>query len=98
MFADHQLAAIVSPSGNPAWRIDHVLGDFSQGGGFTSPFAVAGYPHVTVPMGLTNGLPVGLSMGAPAWHDAKLLGMAYAYEQASQMRRPPLFAGYAKAT
>jgi amidase len=49
-------------------------------------------------MGLTNGLPVGLSMGAPAWHDAKLLGMAYAYEQASQMRRPPLFAGDAKAT
>ncbi len=98
LFADHQLAAIVSPSGNPAWRIDHVLGDFSQRGGFTSPFAVAGYPHVTVPMGLTNGLPVGLSMGAPAWHDAKLLRMAYAYEQASQMRRPPLFAGYAKAT
>ncbi len=97
LFAQHQVAALVSPSGNPAWRIDHVLGDFSQRGGFTSPFAVAGYPHITVPMGLADGLPVGLSLGAPAWHDAKVLGLAYAYEQASHMRRPPKFVGYAQA-
>jgi amidase len=97
LFAKHDLAALVSPSGNPAWRIDHVLGDFSQRGGFTSPFAVAGYPHITVPMGLADGLPVGLSMGAPAWHDATLLGLAYAYKQGSHKRRAPLFTGYAKA-
>ena len=98
LFAKHDLAALVSPSGNPAWRIDHVLGDFSQRGGFTSPFAVAGYPHITVPMGLADGLPVGLSMGAPAWQDAALLGLAYAYEQASHKRRAPLFTGYAGLT
>lgn len=97
LFKKYRLAALVTPSGNPAWRIDHVLGDFSQRGGFTSPFAVAGYPHITVPMGLADGLPVGLSMGAPAWQDAKLLGLAYAYEQASHMRRPPQYLGYSAA-
>jgi amidase len=67
------------------------LGDFSQRAGFTGPFAVAGYPHVTVPMGLVAELPVGLSFGALAWQDAELLGIAHAYEVASRMRRPPRF-------
>jgi amidase len=91
VFAEHRLDAIVGPTGNPAWRIDHILGDFSQRGGFTAPFAVAGYPHVTVPMGLVAELPIGLSFGALAWQDARLLGIAHAYEQASRMRRPPKF-------
>jgi amidase len=91
LFADKQLDAVVTATGNPAWRIDHILGDFSQRAGFTGPFAVAGYPHITVPMGLAADLPVGLSFGALAWHDAKLLGIAHAYEQASRMRRPPRF-------
>jgi amidase len=91
LFAEHRLDAVVSATGNPAWRIDHILGDFSTRAGFTGPFAVAGYPHVTVPMGLVAGLPVGLSFGALAWQDAALLGLAHAYEQASRMRRPPRF-------
>jgi amidase len=91
VFAEHRLDAVVGPTGNPAWRIDHILGDFSQRGGFTAPFAVAGYPHVTVPMGLVAELPTGVSFGALAWQDARLLGMAHAYEQASRMRRPPKF-------
>jgi Asp-tRNA(Asn)/Glu-tRNA(Gln) amidotransferase A subunit family amidase len=49
-------------------------------------------------MGLADGLPVGLSMGAPAWHDSTLLGLADTYEQASHKRRAPLFAGYAGLT
>jgi amidase len=91
LFAEHRLDAVVTATGNPAWRIDHILGDFSQRAGFTAPFAVAGYPHITVPMGLAAGLPVGLSFGALAWQDAQLLGIANAYEQASRLRRPPRF-------
>ena len=91
LFAEYQLDAVVTATGNPAWRIDHLLGDFSQRAGFAGPFAVAGYPHITVPMGLVAGLPVGLSFGALAWQDARLLGVAHAYEQASRMRRAPRF-------
>ena len=91
LFAEHRLDAVVTATGNPAWRIDHILGDFSTRAGFTAPFAVSGYPHVTVPMGLVAELPVGLSFGALAWQDAPLLGMAHAFEQASRMRRPPKF-------
>ena len=53
---------------------------------------MAGYPHVTVPAGFVHGLPVGLSFVGGAWTDAALIGMAHAYEQASQCRRPPTFA------
>ncbi len=91
LFAEHKLDAVVTATGNPAWRIDHILGDFSTRAGFTAPFAVSGYPHITVPMGLVAELPVGLSFGALAWQDAKLLGIAHAYEQASRMRRAPRF-------
>jgi amidase len=51
--------------------------------------AVAGYPHITVPMGSTHGLPLGLSFIGTAWSDAALIGYAYAYEQATHFRRPP---------
>jgi amidase len=91
LFAENKLDAIVTPTGNPAWRVDHILGDFSTRGGFTAPFAVSGYPHVTVPMGFIDALPVGISFGALAWQDAKLLGFAHAYEQASPQRRAPRF-------
>ena len=91
LFAEHRLDAVVAPSGNPAWRICHLLGDHATRGGMSSPFAVAGYPHITVPMGLVADMPVGVSMGALAWQDTQLLGMAYAYEQASRMRRAPRF-------
>ena len=52
---------------------------------------MAGYPHVTVPAGYVQGLPVGISFVGTAWTEAALIGMAYAYEQASQRRRPPTF-------
>jgi amidase len=51
--------------------------------------AVAGYPHLTVPMGLSNGLPAGLSFVGPAWSEASLLAMGYAYEQGSHRRVAP---------
>jgi amidase len=65
-----------------------VNGDHVRGGATTLP-AIAGYPHVTVPMGLVEGLPVGLSFIGPAWSDAQLLRFAFAYEQRTNVRRPP---------
>nr|WP_295658716.1 amidase [Polymorphobacter sp.] len=91
LLADNKVAVLVAPTMGPAWLIDPVLGDHFAGGGAGSPPAVAGYPHLTVPMGLANGLPVGLSFIGAAWSDAALLRYGYAYEQAAQARRPPRY-------
>jgi amidase len=66
----------------PAWKIDAVNGDQIAGGGAGGLAAVAGYPHLTVPMGLVKGLPVGLSLIGPKWSESLLLSLGYAYEQA----------------
>lgn len=92
VIARHRLDAIVAPTQGPAWLIDLVSGDGGGGGSFTSPAAVAGYPHITVPMGLVHGLPVGLSFVGRAWSEPTLFRLAFAYEQATRMRRPPTFA------
>jgi amidase len=88
----HRLDALIAPTQGPVWLIDLVNGDGGGGGSFTQPAAVAGYPHITVPMGLVQGLPVGLSFVGRAWSEPTLLKLAYAYEQASKMRRSPTFA------
>ncbi|MBK9575306.1 MAG: amidase [Rhodoferax sp.] len=88
----HQLDALVAPTGGPAWLTDVINGDH-YGGSFSSPAAVAGYPHITVPAGFVHGLPVGLSFAGTAYSDARLVRLAYAYEQASLQRRAPTFAG-----
>jgi amidase len=85
---DH-LDALVAPTMGPAFVNDLVNGDHVLGGGITSPPAIAGYPHITVPMGEVHGLPVGLSIVGSAFSEPKLIGIAYAYEQASHARRPP---------
>ena len=84
----HRLQALIAPTGGPAWLIDPINGD-AYGASATSPPAVAGYPHVTVPMGQVGGLPVGLSFIGTAWSDARLLQLAHAYEQATKHRAPP---------
>ena len=88
VLAENQLDALVAPTGELAWLTDFIHGD-SSGNSFTTPAAVAGYPHITVPMGSVHGLPVGLSFVAGAWTEARLLGYAYAFEQATQARVPP---------
>jgi amidase len=90
MFAAAQVEAIVSETESPAAVVDPVDGTNYLGSASTLP-AVAGYPHLTVPMGQVAGLPVGLSFIGPAWSDARILALGYAYEQASHAARPPTF-------
>ena len=78
----YNVVALVGPTAGPAWKIDAVNGDSFSGGGAGNLAAVAGYPHLTVPMGLVKGLPVGLSFMGPKWSEALLLDLGYAYEQA----------------
>ena len=86
----HQLSAIVAPTGGPAWTTDLVNGDHFSGGSSTLA-AVAGYPNVTVPAGDVQGLPVGISFFGAAWSEPVLLAIAYAFEQATKFRRKPGF-------
>jgi amidase len=90
LIADNRLDALIAPSYTPAARIDLVGGDRIGGRSSALP-AVSGYPHLTVPMGLAGGLPVGLSFIGPAWSEARLLALGYAYEQASHARKPPTY-------
>lgn len=86
-----KLSAICGPTNGPSWCTDHVNGDFFTGYGTYGPAAQAGYPHITVPMGLVGGLPIGLSFLGSAYDEPTLIGLAYAYEQASQKRQKPTF-------
>jgi amidase len=86
----HRLDAIVAPTGGPAWTTDLVNGDHGSGG--SSGFAaVSGYPNITVPAGFIHGLPIGLSFFGRAWSEPTLLGLAFAFEQATRCRRAPTF-------
>jgi amidase len=88
--AKDALDALVAPTTGPAWLTDWVTGDH-EAGSCSTPAAVAGYPHITVPAGFIQGLPVGISFFGPAWSEPKLLTIAYGFEQATMARRPPQF-------
>ena len=90
VFQAHRLDALVAPTGGLAWLIDPIAGDH-YGSSFSTPAAVAGYPHLTVPAGLVRGLPLGLSFVGPAWSEWRLLNLGRHFEQVSQARRPPTF-------
>ena len=85
-----RLDALVAPTGSPAWPTDLLNGDHFLGASST-PAAVAGYPSITVPAGAVYGMPVGLAFIGRAWSESKLVGLAYAFEQATKHRRPPTF-------
>jgi amidase len=86
-----RLDAICGPTNGPSWCTDLVNGDFFTGYGMYSPAAIAGYPHITVPMGLVKGLPVGLTFFSKAFDEPQLITVAFAFEQASKKRVPPTF-------
>ncbi len=91
LMTTQKLAAICGTSIGFAGCIDLINGDYDTGFYFCPPAAMAGYPHITVPMGRVHGLPVGLSFIAGAFQEGLLLTLAYSYEQASKKRLPPPF-------
>ena len=89
-FDAHQLDAIIAPTGSPAWLTDPIASDH-YGASFSTPAAVAGYPHLTVPAGLVRGLPMGLSFVGRAWSENLLLSLGHAFERGTMARQRPRF-------
>jgi amidase len=87
----NKLDAIIGPTNGFACCIDLVNGDYDNGFGFSSPAAMAGYPHITVPMGAAHHLPMGLSFFSTAYQEGEIIKLAYAYEQAAKKRVLPEF-------
>ena len=86
---NHRLDALIAPTRGPAWLTDHINGDQSSGISSSSLAAISGYASITVPAGTVVGLPIGVSFIGTGFSDAKLIRLAYAFEQASQARKPP---------
>ena len=90
IMAKHNLDAIVSPTGSPAWKTDLINGD-KYYISTTVYAALSGYPNINVPMGFIGNVPVGISFFGRAWSEPLLLEIAYAYEQNTNHRKPPEF-------
>jgi amidase len=87
----HNLDALVAPTGGPAFLTDLVSGDHFGDGDSSGAPAVAGYPHISVPAGFIFGLPLGISFFGRAWSEPTLIRIAFAFEQATKARKPPKF-------
>nr|MBC7611821.1 amidase [Pseudopedobacter sp.] len=88
---ENNFDAIIGISNGPAACIDNINGDYGSGFSFSGPAATAGYPHITLPMGMLHELPIGISFIGDAYQEEKLIQMAYAFEQASKARKAPKF-------
>lgn len=87
---DNNLDALIAPTCSPAWKTDLVNGDLYMGGS-SSLSAMAGYPIISLPMGMVDGLPVGISIWGEAWSETTLIEIAYSYEQATMHRKAPQY-------
>jgi amidase len=91
LLTEHRLDALIAPTTGPAWKTDWLNGG-NYLGGSAGMAAMAGYPNISLPMGQVHGLPVGLSMFGTAWSEARLIALAYAFEQRAHARKPPRYA------
>lgn len=91
LLQQNKLDAICGTTNGLACCIDLVNGDYDTGFSFSSPAAMAGYPHITVPMGFIHDLPIGFSFFGTAYSEPALISMAYAFEQATMVRKAPKF-------
>jgi len=91
LLKEQQLDALCGVTNGLACCIDLINGDYDTGFSFSTPAAMAGFPHITVPMGFVHELPVGISFFGEAYSEPALVGIAYAYEQASKKRKQPGF-------
>ncbi|MHA2336307.1 MAG: amidase, partial [Candidatus Hodarchaeales archaeon] len=89
VFQKHELDALLSPTGSPAWFSDLINGDHYMGIGNSQITAVIGYPAITVPVGYIHGLPVGISFIGKAFQEPTLIKIAYAFEQSTKVRKAP---------
>ncbi len=83
-----KLDAVIAPSTSPAWPTDHVLGDHFVGAGY-GVSAVAGTPSLTVPIGDSHGLPIGLTFMGRAYSEPQLIALGFALEQITNARKAP---------
>ena len=88
LLRDNRVVVLIAPTSGPAWPIDLVTGDHFIDVGAGSLAAIAGYPHLTVPMGQVEGLPIGLSFIGPKWGDKQVLDVGAAYERARTAALP----------
>jgi len=87
----YRLDAIIAPTVGPPHLNDFISVAYSRMGGSSSPAAMAGYPHISIPAGYMYGLPVGISFFAGAYQEPQLIKLAFAFEQVAKVRRPPQF-------
>lgn len=91
LMSDNKLDALSGFTNGPACCIDLANGDYENGPSLSTPAAITGFPHITVPMGLFHGLPIGISFYGPPYTEPQLISIAFAYEQASMKRSKPRF-------
>lgn len=94
LLQQNNLDAFCGTTSGLSWCIDLVNGDYDTGFSLSSPSAMSGYPHITVPMGTVHHLPIGFSFCGTAYSEGPLIAMAYAFEQASRKREQPGFLPY----
>ncbi|MDP2115884.1 MAG: amidase [Brevundimonas sp.] len=97
LMAANAVIALIAPTTSRAWTNDRDDDDVMQGSA-SRLAAVAGYPHLTVPMGFDRGMPVGISFIGGKWDDARILSLGHAYEQRTRERRPPNLTGLQPST
>jgi amidase len=89
--SQHEVTALVAPTTSSAWCIDLVNGDSRTAGSGYKAAAIAGYPAITLPIGLVSGLPIGISLIGRAWDERRLIEVAAGVEVALKVALRPTF-------